>query len=428
MRQRGSLFITLDAVAVLLIVVLWCRAVGSRIVLSLTADKVFVPVGEEPIWPPLASLVSSMSYLVAVGISVGVIVFRINDVTRPGLWRIVALLAPWLVILVRHLYSGSPTSDSVLYLVVVLALAALRPRPRVLAALGALVVLTAIIAIAFGFLQPDAGRVREADGTVRERADKAVFPSLGLLQGMFTAENILGMYLSIGIAAVFLLPRWWLRLPGLAIVGFAILWSSSRIAMTATACALMVGVVVWASAEVGWHRAASAVARLATGGAVVIMCALPLTGWLSSAGWDDEAFTGRGVIWNGSLNEWSSRAIVSGVGRAWYEQVAGTDTSPLSPGAYSGHNQFVQWLTTGGLLLAFVAIMALLVQTYAITMPGNRYLAIAAMLVTGIAVCGFLEVPLGFIDNAWFWTVTLVPLAVLLLARPDELNDEAGAR
>ena len=74
-------------------------------------------------------------------------------------------------------------------------------------------VLTAIIAIAFGFLLPDAGILREADGTMRS-VDKAVFPSLGLLQGMFTSENNLGQYLAYGVAAVAMLPRWWLRLPG----------------------------------------------------------------------------------------------------------------------------------------------------------------------------------------------------------------------
>ena len=149
MHRKGRLYITPDGLAVLLIVVLWCRAVGSRIVLSLTADKVYVPVGQDPIWPPAASLTSKLSFLLAAGICIGVILFRVNDVTRPGLWRIAVLLAPWLWILMRDLYSGWPTPDAVLYVLVVLALAALRPHPRVLIMLGALVVLTAITAIAW---------------------------------------------------------------------------------------------------------------------------------------------------------------------------------------------------------------------------------------------------------------------------------------
>ena len=419
MRQRGRLFITCDAAAVLIIVLMWCRAVGSPIVLSVTAEKSFVPIGEELIQTPAARLTSQLFFLLVVGISVGVIVFRINDVTRPGLWRILLVLAPWLWLFTQDVYSGSTTPDSLLYVTVVLALAALRPHPRVLIALGALVVLTAVIAIGFGFLLPDAGLLRDVEGVVRERSDKAVFPSLGLLQGMFTSENNLGQYLAIGAAAVAMLPRWW-RLSGLGIVVFAIVWSSSRSSMLAVAVMLVVGLAVWIIAELGWSRAASAVARVATGLAILAMCALPFMGW------DDDAFTERGLIWNGSLREWSSRALVSGLGHDWYERIAGSDTSPLNAAAYQGHNQFVHFLATGGLVLAVLAVGSLLVQTYVVTAPDNRYLAIAAMLVTGTAIAGFLEVPLGFVDRSMFWTVTIVPLTVLFFARSSDTRRESA--
>jgi O-antigen ligase len=245
---------------------------------------------------------------------------------------------------------------------------------------------------------------------------------------MFTAENVLGLYLSMGMAAVAMLPRWWLRLPGFAIVGFAISWSSARNSMFAAGLVLLLGGVVWALTEFGRRRAASAVARLAAVGAVVMMCTLPLSGWLSLSEWDDEAYTGRGVIWNGSLSEWSSRSLLFGLGRDWYERVARSETSPLASGAFQGHNQFVQWLTTGGILLAFIAVAWLLVQAFAITVPASRYLPIAAMLVTGMAVSGWLEVPMGFIDNSVFWTVTVVPLTVLFLARREDTYLEVGAR
>ncbi len=74
------------------------------------------------------------------------------------------------------------------------------------------------------------------------------------------------------------------------------------------------------------------------------------------------------------------------------------------------------------MILAFVAVGSLFVQTYAITVSRSRYLTIAAMLVTGgICVSGFLEDPLGFVDRGGeFWTVTIVPLTVLFFARPGE--------
>lgn len=429
MQQRGKLFITRDAAAVLLIVALWCRSIGSLTVLSLTAEKVAVPIGEDPIWSPAANVVSKLFYLLAVGISVSIILFRINDITRPGLWRIFVVLAPWLFLLTRDIYADFwPTPDSVLYVVVVLALAALRPHPRVLILLGALVVLTAIIAIAFGFLLPDAGLAHDAEGVQVDRPEKAVFPSLGLLRGMFTAENSTGIYLSIGFASVAMLPRWWLRLPGLAIVGFALSWSSARNSMVAAGCMLLVGAVVWVLAEFGWHRAASAVARLTAGAAVVAMCVVPLVGWLSPGGWDADAFTGRGAIWNGSLTEWSSQAFLFGSGSDWYRRAAQSDTSSLVTGAYTGHNEFVHLLATGGVMLAFFAVGSLLVQMYVITVPRSRYLAIGAMLVTGIAIGGWLEVPLAYVDWSINWTVTVVPLAVLFFAQTEDMHHESGGR
>ncbi|WP_445167257.1 O-antigen ligase family protein [Mycolicibacterium sp. Dal123E01] len=429
MQGRGRLFITCDAAAVVLILFLWCRTIGSFIALSLTAEKVFVPVGADPIWPLAANVVSKLFYLLAVAMSVGIILFRMNDITRPGLWRIAVLLVPWLYILTRGMYVGGEfTAETVLYVVVMLALAALRPRPRVLMALGALVVLTAIIAVGFGFLMPDAGLAHGADGALYDRPDKAVFPSLGLLQGMFTAENSLGVYLANGIAAVVMLPKWW-RLFGIAIVGFAITWSSARNSMLATACMLILGGVVWAVTQFGWPRAASVVARLAAGGLVVTMCALPLSGWLlSPTGWDADAYTGRGAIWNGSLTEWSSRGFLFGFGRKWYERIVESDTSSLMNGAYSGHNEFVHLLATGGIIFAFLTVGALLVQTYVITMPRSRYLAIGAMLVSGTAISGWLEVPLRFVDGSMYWTVTVIPLAVLFLAPPGDGGHEIPGR
>ena len=423
MQQRSRLFISTDTAGVLLVVLMWLRAVGSLIALSLTADKKFVPVGKEPIWTPAASLTSRGLYVVVVAYCLGIILFRMNEFTRPGLWRIIAVLAPWLCILLRDLYVGSPTPDSVLYVMVVLALAALRPDPgRVLATLGRLVLLTAVIAVALGLFLPSSGVLRDSSGAGFQRSDKTVFPSLGLLQGMFTSENNLGTYISIGSAAVATLRPRWLRLSGLGIIGFAVLWSSSRSSMFALACMLVVGAVVWGAGQFGSRRGASVVARTATFAAIITMCALPLLGW------GDDAFTDRGFIWNRALEQWSSRAYLFGFGHDWFQHVAESDTSPLSVGAYQGHNQFVQFLVTGGVIFALFAVASLLAQTYAITAPTSRYLTIAAMLVTGICATGFLEVPLGFVDRSVFWTVTIVPLTVLFFARPGDTHRDSGAQ
>ena len=201
---------------------------------------------------------------------------------------------------------------------------------------------------------------------------------------------------------------------------FAVLWSSSRSSMFALASMLVIGTLVWAVGEFGSRRAASVTARIATVAAIVTMCALPLMGW------GDDAFTDRGFIWNRALEQWSSRALLFGFGHDWFQHVAESDTSPLSAGAYQGHNQFVQFLVTGGIVFGFVAVVSILLQACAITTPTSRYPTIAAMLVTGICATGFLEVPLGFVDRSTFWTVTIVPITVLFFARPGDAHRESG--
>lgn len=161
------------------------------------------------------------------------------------------------------------------------------------------------------------------------------------------------------------------------------------------------------------------------------VCA-PIVGMASvpPEGWDGDAYTGRGVIWNGSLTEWSTKGILFGFGRKWYERIVESDTSTLmNGGAYSGHNEFVHLLATGGIVFAVLAVGALLVQGgYVITTPRSRYLAIGAMLVSAIAVSGWLEVPLRFVDGSMYWTVTVIPLAVLFLAPPGDGGHEIPGR
>jgi O-antigen ligase len=420
MRQRSLLAVTGDTAAIVLIVLLWCRAVGSLIVLSLTAEKTFVAIGDDEVTSAAASLTSQVFFVLVVALCAAIVLFRINDVPRPGLWRIAVVLAPWLWMLTRDAYAGTASADSLLYVFVVLALAALRPSPRVLIALGVLVAATALLALAFGWFLPEAGILRESTGETRI-SDKATMPELGLLQGMFTSENNLAQYLTLGLPAVALLPRWWLRLPAFGALVFAVYWSSSRGAMTAAGATLAVGALVWTVRELSSRRIAALVARVCAGAAVAVLVSLPLLGW------DDAAFTERGGIWNGSLSEWMQRSPLFGFGAGWYREIAGTETSPLNAAAYHGHNQLVQWLATGGIVLAVLAVGALTALAWDITRPDSRYLVIAAMSITAIAVSGFLEVPLGYVDRSMFWTVWLVPLVVLFFARPRERRIASAA-
>ena len=181
-----------------------------------------------------------------------VILFRINDITRPGMWRVIVVLAPWLCILMRDLYSGSPTPDSVLYVMVVLALAALWPDPR-------------RVLVTPGVFRPahrnHRGGIRlppakcrctaRLQGSAFQRSDKTVFPSLGLLGHVHIGEQSGHLHIdrvrSGGDAATLV----WLRLSGLGTILFAVLWSSSRSSMFALASMLVIGTLVWAVGNSG---------------------------------------------------------------------------------------------------------------------------------------------------------------------------------
>ncbi|WP_460772540.1 O-antigen ligase family protein [Microbacterium sp. GXF7504] len=420
-RTRLRLWISPDAAAVVIIVLLWVRSVGQLIALSLTVDKVSQGVGEEAASSALSSAVSQGAYVALLAVCGVAVLFHLNDITRPGLWRIAVMLVPWLWQLTRGAYAGQVAPDALLYPLLVLALAALRPRPRVLAAVGVLVGLTAIVAVVLGFVAPDAGIVREADGTERVRSDKALFPSLGLLQGMFTSENTLAGFLVLGVASILLVRPLWLRLLLLAGTAFAIAWSSSRGGLITLAVVAVVGLVIAGLRLYERMRAASLLARLGAAGALAVAAALPFLGW------DDDAFSVRGVIWNVSLEQWTEHALWFGLDAEWYTRMALTETSPLHAGAVHAHNDVLQMLVTGGLVLGVLFIAWFCVIGYDITRVGTPLLTVAAMLLIAIATSGALEVVSGFVTGSRQWVGGLVPLCVLFFAPKREASKEGSA-
>ena len=401
--------ITGDAAAVVIIVLLWLRTVGGLTVLSFTVEKTLRSAGDETLTSAASSAVTQVTYIVLLAACAAAVVFNLNDVTRPGLWRIAFMLAPWLWLLVRNAYSGFATPDTLLYPFLVLALAALRPSVRtVLAACGILVIATAGIAIAMGLFAPEAGIAQVAPGEAHIRADKANLPDLGLLQGMFTTENSLAQFLAVGWAAVFAVRPWWLRIAGAGAVFFAVFWSSSRSGMATLVIMSVVGMAV--ALLVAYERRvwASVVARSAIAVGLLAMIAVPLIFG------EDEAFTGRGEIWSVSLREWAERGPWFGLGNDWYAAMARSETSPLHAGAVHGHNDLVQVLVTGGIVMAAISICWLAGLGYALTRARARWIVPGSMLLVGVIVNGVLEVSLGFVDRSVLWVATVVPLAVLL--------------
>lgn len=411
-----------DTVAIALIVALWGRTVLSYTALSLTADKTFVDVGDELITSPVQSLVSKFFFVAIIVIASAVILFRMNEIPRVGLWRLGIVIFPWLWMVIRDTYSSYVGPDMLLYILVILALAGLRPSPRVLAVLGVLIGITAIGAILFGVFLPDAGLLRDTSGAVRD-SDKETFTGHGLLQGMFTSENNLGQYLVLGLPFVGLIRRNWLRISLVVIVVFATWWSSSRGALSTLATEVGIAVVLYVLVQFGRRMTASVVGR------ITIAVAAAVGVWLPLQHWDPEAFTQRALIWNGSLAEWLRYAPTFGFDSDWYTVIGKMATSPLNSAAYHAHNEFVQLGVTGGIVFVLLAGVWYGAISWFISSARSRYLIVSVTLMVGILVSGYLEVPIGFVDRSQFWAITVLPLVLLFFAKPepaDSLSENGG--
>jgi len=378
-----------------LVVLVWLRLMANLVVLTFTTDKHFVAVGQAEPSSHLADLAGRLFLALALGWAAVVIIYRINELPRVGLWRITVFLAPWLVLLLRDAYDGHVGASAVPLLFIVAALAALRPGRPTLEALGVLVILTALIALVLGAAFPEAAILREADGTVREAA-KALLPQLGLLEGQFTSENNLAQFLSLGLPFVLLVRPRWLAVVGVVLVGLALVWTSSRGGLITAGTVLVLALVLYAARS--WPAVLGAAA----------VCV-----WLPLHQWPDDAFTSRAGIWRISTQEWFTNADLFGFGSQWFETMARNATSSLNAAAYHGHNQFVQFGVTGGVLLVVVAACWLLALALVSLRPSAPEQRTAGLLLVAIVVSSFFEVPLGFVDRWSFWSVTLVPLAIV---------------
>ncbi|WP_300683254.1 O-antigen ligase family protein [Nocardioides sp.] len=403
------LVFTTERAAIVLVVLVWLRLMANLVVLSFTADKHFVAVGEAEPSSHLADLAGRLFLALALGWAAAVIIYRINELPRVGLWRITVFLAPWLVLLLRDAYDGHVGASAVPLLFIVAALAALRPGRPTLEALGVLVIITALIALVWGVAFPEAAILREADGTVRESA-KALLPHLGLLQGQFTSENNLAQYLALGLPFVLLVrPRWFAAL-GVVACAIALVWTSSRGGLLTAGVVGVLALVLYAVRS--WPAAVAWCSGLA------LLAAATVCVWLPLHSWSDEAFTARAGIWRISTQEWFTNADLFGFGSQWFETMARNATSSLNAAAYHGHNQFVQFGVTGGVLLVVVGACWLLALGLVSLRPSAPEQRTAGLVLVAIVVSGFFEVPLGFVDRWSFWAVTLVPLAILLFGPP----------
>jgi O-antigen ligase len=347
---------------------------------------------------------------------VWVIVKCLRDSPRGRGFALVVFALPCVYLWIRDSYLGQkPENTRIIYLLVVAAFWALRPRIKTLAILGYFVSAAVVLSLLLGVLLPAKGIFHSAQGTVIAE-DKQVLP-FGLLVGIFTQGNNLGQFIVMGIPSVMLIPHRRLRWSFLAASVLALVWSASRGSFVALS---MVVVGVLTLKLVKSRRARAAAGFLLGLASMAAVCVLPFSTHSATA------YTTRGYIWMQSLQAWSTSREY-GLGSAWYRLI-GTSSATLGGTVFHGHNQLVQLLVTGGwVLAALVGLLLLLALINAARLAASSTPYGVTFLIALAGSCLF-EVSLALVDNTFVIPVMLLPLAAIMFNRElDVLNEAKSA-
>lgn len=395
---------TSDRAGVLFVLVaLW--AVVPKILQTLTAAKYRVRVDQAA--PPATAVTvvaTDALTLALLGWCLLIVFDALRRNPRRDLLGLVLLLAPWVWVEVRSFtLDRSPGVTDLVYPAVVVAVWLVRPGLRHLRLLGYLAGAVAVVSVVIGIVLPDQGVFRSADGSEISQ-EKAIVP-FGVLVGVFTHGNTLGQYLVMGLPLVALIQRRGVRTVLLAVTVGALVWSAAR---STIAGAVALGAVVAVLSLLPRGRR-SVPYRLALLTAFALVAVLPFVTT------DPNAFTTRGSIWAHSLAYWHEHPWV-GLGSDFYTQIA-TTSADLGGTVYHGHNEVVQLLVTGGVVLA-VLVGLLVLATIRRATDDRTGGTVGLAILLALAAASLLEVSLLFDDSGAFDPVLLLPLATLLVGEP----------
>lgn len=395
-----------DLSTIAVISIVWAWIIVPKTVQSVLSPKYRNSIGiAQAPYSRLAALADYGLYLGVIAVCVLVILIHLNRIDWYALGSLVCMLAPWAYMVVRDVYAGSPLLDeAVCYPLIVVAVWMIKPDLRRLDVLGYLIGLTSAVSILLALVLPTHAIFRNASGAVVVD-DKQIVPG-GILVGVFTQGNNLGQFVALGLPAVLLIRNRTHRLVLVTFSTVAVVWSASRGAMLA----LAVGMVAYAIVRLASPVLRWLLAPLAILVPMVVVCAVPL---LTTT---DTAFTNRGLVWLNSLKAWRAD-IWFGQGANWFE-VIGSSSSRIAGSVFHGHNQFVQFMVTGGLLFGLLVIpqIAIAIGRATRAAVAGRFFGVAWLAVL-IGSC-LLEKSFAYVDNANFLVSMVLPFAFLLLSRP----------
>ena len=384
-----------------------------RLIQTLSTTKgVHTAVGGQETYTGLASVAQRVLFYLTIGLCLWIIALLWRrSPSRRGLALIVFLL-PWAYLVIRDIYAQQ-RPENIYELMPVLAVAVWMLRPRIvrLEVLGYVVGVTIVLSLLVGIALPGHGIQRNAVGAF-VTVDKQILP-WGELVGTFSNANSLGQFIALGLPAVMLIrARGWRIVIALCSL-FALVWSASRSSMYAVALAIVVYLVV---SRIRAHSRAF-VAFLLVSIAFAAVCILPLITH------NPAAFTNRGYIWQAVQGAFAQHPLF-GYGSNWFS-IIGSSSASLGPTWFHAHNQFLQLLVTGGVVLAvLVGVLIAAAMTGAARLAVRGHLFGVSWLAALAGTCVF-EVSLAIVDNSLLFPVAVLPLLFILFTA--DLDESAGA-
>lgn len=415
---------------------------------SFVHPKGFRPITDAPPAPdPTLELVTLLGNALMLAACAGVVLLRLGRVRRL-LGPVLALLAAWAVGVAGLLAAGSSVSRGVvIFPAVCAAVAVLRAGGAIVRALGWTVLALVAVSVVMAVATPDAGLYfLEAN----QRDEKFVWDH-GILVGPYRTGNNLGLVLAVGLPFVLALPGRALRVAGTAVTALALAWTFSRTSIGAAVVGVAVAAVLAGLPRLtgarggGLHRPgalgaphpSSALGGLhpssALGGQGAAGTAR-LRGALAAAGLavlglavlalpvvtrDPTSFNNRAGFWHEGLEAWRQRPLL-GWGADYYARLARSEEN-LGGFAYHAHNEAVQLLVTGGVVLLGLVLAAVVVASVTAVRLAAAGVVWPAAFLAAFLVSAAVEVPLGVVDRGMFYPAVLVPLCLLLTQGRDLL-------
>ncbi|WP_314454838.1 hypothetical protein [uncultured Microbacterium sp.] len=359
------------AASLCLLLLFWLACVAGPVAQTLTMSR---RVAVEGVRTTLAQAVVdalNVAFYVPAVVAVLVLVFRVVFV-RNDVAPLLVLVIPWLWIILNEFMRGGRVSPQmILPIGVALTFWAMQTRVGDLKLYALLAALLTGVSMTLTVVAPTLMYMPQSFDAASDKS----LTGLPLLAGFFSHPNSNGLFLVLALPLAHLFSRWYLRWTITGVILCGIVWSSSRTALF--------GAVVWLVVMLLSLLLRASLRRVLIVllvGLLATVAVIPLTTT------DPEAYTERGAIWQFNLEQLHGAQWVFGLGHTWYVDHYDLLKAALSTAASHGHNVFVHYVVTGGLILVLlIALVLLNAARIAAWLPRREHVASLAFLCVLVA-------------------------------------------